>query len=78
MLRHPIVINCDSDLHSSALYILCTLDPVLTAGDIVMFDEYTSPSNEYLAWEEYSRAFMREAECIAMGDQWSQVAFVLK
>jgi hypothetical protein len=74
-LPHPIVVHIDSDLHSSALYTLCTLDPLFTSGDIVVFDEYTSPSNEFLAWEEYKRAFMRSADCIAMGNRWCQVAF---
>lgn len=77
-LRHPIILHVDSDLHSSALYTLCTLDPFLEKGDVVIFDEYTSPSNEYLAWEEYKRAFMRKARCMAMSDLWSQVAFVME
>lgn len=76
-LQHPLVIHIDSDLHSSALYTLCTLDPYLEKGDIVIFDEYTSPSNEFLAWEEYKRAFMRKASCVAMSDQWTQVAFTI-
>jgi hypothetical protein len=77
-IHHPVVVHVDSDLHSSAMYTLCTLDPILQSCDIIMFDEYTSPSNEYLAWEEYKRAFMRRAECIAMSDRWSQVSFVLQ
>jgi hypothetical protein len=76
-LSHPFVVHIDSDLHSSALYVLCTLDPILQAGDVIMFDEYSSCLNEYLAWEEYKRAFLRRAECLAMGEQWSKAAFVL-
>ena len=76
-LSHPIVVHNDSDLHSSTQYTLSTLDPFLCSGDIVIFDEYSSPSNEYLAWEQYKRAFMRNAECIAASDQWSQAAFVI-
>jgi O-methyltransferase len=75
-LSHPIIIHNDSDLHSSTLYTLSTLDPVLQSGDIVIFDEYSSASNEYLAWEQYKRAFMREATCIGMSDRWTQVAFM--
>ncbi len=74
-LAHPIVIHNDSDLHSSTQYTLSTLDPYLRAGDVIIFDEYSSPSNEYLAWEQYRRAFMRQAECIGMSDQWTQAAF---
>jgi O-methyltransferase len=76
-LPHPLVVNNDSDLHSSTLYTLCTLDSVLEAGDIVIFDEYASPVNEYLAWKQYQSAFLRKARCIAMSDRWSQAAFVL-
>jgi O-methyltransferase len=74
-LAHPIVVHNDSDLHSSTQYTLSTLDPVLEAGDVIIFDEYSSPSNEYLAWEQHKRAFMRKAECIGMSDHWTQAAF---
>ena len=77
-LLHPLVVHIDCDLHSSALYTLSTLDPLLTSGDIVIFDEYTSPVNEHLAWEEYKRAFMRAADCVAMGNRWCQTAFQMK
>jgi O-methyltransferase len=76
-LQHPLVIHIDCDLHSSALYTLSTLDPIVMRGDVIVFDEYTSPANEYLAWEEYKHAFMREAICIGMSDRWCQAAFLL-
>jgi len=77
-LVHPIVVHNDSDLHSSTQYTLATLDPFLQSGDIIIFDEYSSPANEYLAWEEYKRAFMRDSACIAMSHDWRQAAFVLR
>jgi hypothetical protein len=76
-LTHPIVLHNDSDLHSSTQYTLSTLDPFLRKDDIIIFDEYSSPTNEYLAWEQYKIAFMRDATCIAMSDQWTQAAFEL-
>jgi O-methyltransferase len=76
-LSHPIVVHNDSDLHSSTHYTLSTLDPLLEAGDVIIFDEYSSAVNEYLAWEQYKRAFMREAKCIAMSDRWTQAAFII-
>ncbi len=74
-LTHPLVIHNDSDLHSSTLYVLSTLDPFIQSGDILIFDEYSSPSNEFLAWEQYKRAFMRQAKCIGLSDLGTQVAF---
>ena len=76
-LSHPIVVHNDSDLHSSTQYTLSTLDPFLKADDFIIFDEYSSASNEYLAWEQHKRAFMRNAKCIAMSDRWTQAAFVI-
>jgi O-methyltransferase len=76
-LVHPIIIHIDCDLHSSALFVLATLNPILKSADVIIFDEYTSPVNEFLAWEEYQRAFIRKAQCIAMSDRWSQTAFTL-
>lgn len=76
-LIHPIVIHNDSDLHSSTQYVLSCLDRTLLPGDIVIFDEYGSPLNEFFAWEEYKRAFMREAKCVSMSEHSMQAAFVL-
>ena len=76
-LSHPITVHIDCDLHSSTLFVLATLNSILKPGDVIIFDEYTSPANEFLAWEEYLRAFLREARCIAMSDRWSQTAFTL-
>jgi hypothetical protein len=76
-LFHPIVLHNDSDLHSSTLYTLSMLDPFLQAGDIIIFDEYEAAAHEYLAWQQYQRAFMRNVKCIAMSDQWTQAAFVM-
>lgn len=76
-LLHPIIVHIDCDLHSSALFVLATLNPILEPADVIIFDEFTSPINEFLAWEEYQRAFLRKTRCIAMSDHWSQVAFTL-
>jgi Macrocin-O-methyltransferase (TylF) len=74
-VRHPIIVNNDSDLYSSTIYTLATLDPVLKMGDMIIFDEFASPANEFRAWTEYLNAFMRRAECIGMSDKWLQTAF---
>jgi O-methyltransferase len=76
-LIHPIVLHNDSDLHSSTQYTLSMLDPFLQADDIIIFDEYEAAAHEYLAWQQYQRAFMRNAKCIAMSDRWTQAAFVM-
>jgi len=71
----PMVINNDSDLYSSTIYVLSKLDEIVLPGDLIVFDEFSSPANEFKAWTEYTNAFMRKTECIGMSNQWSQVAF---
>jgi O-methyltransferase len=75
-ITHPLVIHNDSDLHSSTLYTLAMLDSYIQPGDIIIFDEYNSPLNEYLAWKEYQKAFMRTSKCIGMSNNWTQAAFM--
>jgi hypothetical protein len=77
-LSHPIVVHVDCDLYSSALFVLSALDEFLAAGDTIIFDEYSSALNEYRAWTDYQRAFMRKSRCVAMSNHWSQAAFVLQ
>jgi O-methyltransferase len=75
-ITHPLVIHNDSDLHSSTLYTLAMLDSYILPGDVILFDEYSSPLNEFLAWKEYQKAFMRTAKCIGMSNDWTQTAFM--
>ena len=76
-LSHPLVVHIDCDLYTSTHYVLSTIDPLLEAGDIIIFDEYAAPAHEYFAWEQHKRAFMRDAKCIAMADRWEQAAFLI-
>ena len=48
----------DADLYSSTLYVLTMLAPYLKAGDIVMFDEFTVPRHEYLAFKISEKAII--------------------
>jgi O-methyltransferase len=73
--RGTLVIHNDSDLYSSTVYTLAKLDPVIQSGDIIIFDEFSSPLHEFRAWTEYLNAFMRKAECIARSNGWKQAAF---
>jgi hypothetical protein len=75
-LNSRLVIHNDSDLYSSTMYVLTALDKQLKPGDVIVFDEFTSPINEFRAWQEYLRCCMRTASCVAMSDNWRQVSFV--
>lgn len=59
-----LVIHNDSDLYSSTLYVLASLDHLIAPGTILIFDEFASPMHEWRAWNDYSEAFMRRARLI--------------
>ncbi len=51
------VILLDADLYSSTLFVLTTLAPHLRTDDILIFDEFNSPSDEFRALEDFLSAF---------------------
>lgn len=74
--RSRLVINNDSDLYSSTLYVLTVLHALLVPGTIVIFDEFSSPLHEFRAFHDFLAAYMREATPIAMNIDYAiQVAF---
>jgi hypothetical protein len=73
--RSRLVIHNDSDLYSSTLYMLSTIDPIVTPGSILIFDEFASPLHEWKAFRDYSHAFDRTYRMLgAAGHYYTQVA----
>jgi len=52
-----LVLQLDADLYTSTLFILTRLAPHLKAGDILFFDEFSCPLDEFRAFHEFVRAF---------------------
>ena len=69
--------HIDCDLYSAALFCLATLDPIMRAGTIVIFDEFYDVLNEFAAFRDYSEAFMRKWRSIAYTDNYIEVALGL-
>ena len=61
-----LVVNNDSDLYSSSMFVLAKLDRLMVPGTILVFDEFTSPLHEFRAFEDYLSAFMRAARPLVM------------
>jgi hypothetical protein len=59
--QRPTLINVDSDLYSSALYVLTSMHPLLRTGDYVYFDEFFDALNEFSAFNDYVRAYNSKA-----------------
>lgn len=63
-LSGRLVINLDADMFSSTLFVLATLAPHLKSGDIIFFDEFSCPIDEYRAFEDFVRCFRVNYEFI--------------
>ncbi|HTU80816.1 MAG TPA: TylF/MycF/NovP-related O-methyltransferase [Candidatus Acidoferrales bacterium] len=75
--RNRLVVHNDSDLYSSTLYVLATLDPWIVPGTVLIFDEFSTPLHEFRAFADYTSAFVREATPVAMSADYAmQAAFV--
>jgi hypothetical protein len=72
-----IIINIDSDLFSSGLYVLITLDEYMTDDAIVMFDEFNDLLHEHRAFTDYSSVSGKRMTMVAASPDYVHVAFRL-
>ena len=56
-LRARTVVHLDADLHSSTLLVLFALAPVLKAGDVLVFDDFTDTLHVFRALAEFLAAY---------------------
>lgn len=56
-LSPRIVINLDADMFTSTLFVLASLGPFLKPGDLIFFDEFSCPLDEFRAFEAFAKAF---------------------
>jgi len=71
----PKIINIDGDTYTAALYNLCFLDPYLSKGDIVYFDEFADNINEFAAFNDYVRSYYRKDSFRLIGVAYDAFAF---
>jgi O-methyltransferase len=75
--RSRLIIHNDSDLYSSTLFTLASLDKLLVPGAVVILDDFSMATHVFRAFADYRSAFWREAHPLAMtSDYAAQVAFV--
>ncbi len=64
--KNRLVIHIDSDLYSSAFFVLMNLHPLFKNGDIVIFDDFIDPIGEFLLFEEYCSSFFVTPKVLSM------------
>jgi len=63
--KNRLLVHIDSDLYSSSLYCLTSLDHRMPAGTFVIFDEFYDVLHEYRALTDYTGAYMRKYRIVA-------------
>lgn len=64
-LSGRLVVNLDADMFTSTLFVLTTLAPFLKPEDLIFFDEFSCPLDEFRAFEEFVRSFRVKYEVAA-------------
>lgn len=70
------VVNLDSDLYSSNLFVLSSIYSILNVGDYIIFDEFGYKfAHEYRAFENFCSAFYPGLKLISIAGAFEQAAF---
>lgn len=77
-LNNRLVIHLDADLYSSTLYVLTSVAPFLKSGDVLIFDEFSVPKHEFLAYTNFIQSYYLKFELIAAANNYFFTAFKLK
>jgi len=73
-----IVLHLDADLYTSTLYAFSILYPYLKKGDIIFFDEFVVPTEEYRAYEDITKSFYIKLKPLGAINNYLQMAFEIQ
>jgi hypothetical protein len=76
--QEQVWIHIDADLYSSAMLVLTLLNPCITTGTIVVFDEVEDLMNEFRALCDYQDMSGKVLELVASTPTCRQAAFVCR
>jgi hypothetical protein len=63
--KNRLLVHIDSDLYSSSLFCLTSLNHIMPSGTIIIFDEFYDVLHEYRALSDYAGAYMRNYRIVA-------------
>jgi O-methyltransferase len=76
--RNSKLVHIDSDLFSSALFVMTQLYRFLKPGDILLFDEFAVPLHEFFAFKIFTESFYIDYEVIGAANNYLFVAIKIK
>lgn len=75
--EHRLIVHCDADIYTATLYVLMTLNDLMPAGTIIMFDEFCLVSHEFRAFLDFAASCKRKYKVLAITDNYVQIAIEL-
>jgi hypothetical protein len=72
------IIHLDADLFSATLYVLTSISPYLRTGDIIMFDEFNVPLDEFKAFKVWVDSDYIDYEVLGEVNNYYQIAIKIK
>ena len=73
-LSGRLILQFDADLYTATLFVLTRLALYLKPGDILFFDEFSCPIDEFKAFEEFVRSFHIKYEFLGAVYGYTRVA----
>lgn len=73
--RGRILAHLDADIYCSTIIALTAIFPHLRSGDLLMFDEFSSPLDEFRAFHEFVGAFEIRYQIAGSINNFNQVCF---
>ena len=75
--RSRLIVHNDSDLYTSTLFCLTTLDRIIAPGTIIIFDEFGDVMHEFRALQDYLASYRRKVEVLCSHDNFFTIAVVV-
>lgn len=71
------VIHLDADLFSSTLFVLTSLSPYIKSGDILLFDEFNVPLDEFKAFKVWVDSYYIKYTVLGEANNYYQTAILI-
>lgn len=69
------VIMLDADLYTATLFTLYSLAPFLKKGDVILFDEFVTPTHEFKAYSDFTNSSYFDLEFIGAANNYYFAGF---
>jgi len=72
------IVHLDADLFSATIFALSQVYRFLKTGDLILFDEFSVPNHEFLAYKIFTESFGVTLKPIGAINNFYQVAFIIE